>query len=218
MELRSQEGLNDASSLTGSHPTLLDKQTITLSHPEGKEGWKGVVLEPGKATIIGRREVCTLLLVCRVDRLTVRCPGCQWNYVSDRRYCRTRCLARACTTRNLPCYPTPTTNRGPPSNVNPDTNSDDFSYRCCLSKATRVVNLAVRTRAQYTGRPRAKVTGHLGNPKRTKHVRKFEPQERSAIREINYFLLVSHPKSAWLKGLAITLERYCELPLLSALP
>jgi len=48
--------LGDPSSLLGPHPTLLDKQTITLSHPEGKEGWKGVVLEPGKATIIGRRE------------------------------------------------------------------------------------------------------------------------------------------------------------------
>ena len=66
IEIRSQEDLSDASSLTGSHATLLDKQTISLSHPEGKEGWKGVVLEPGKAAIIGRREVCTLHLVAEL--------------------------------------------------------------------------------------------------------------------------------------------------------
>lgn len=63
-ELCPQEDLSD--NLIGPHTTLLDKQTITLSHPEGKEGWKGVLLEPGKATIVGRREVCTFILVWRV--------------------------------------------------------------------------------------------------------------------------------------------------------
>ena len=104
----SQEDLSDASSLTGAHPTLLDKQAITLSHPEGKEGWKGVVLEPGKATVIGRREVCTLPLIRGVDRLTVCWAGRQWNYVSGRRYSRTRCLICTCTTRYLTCFPTTT--------------------------------------------------------------------------------------------------------------
>ena len=173
MGLRSQEDLNDASRLTGSHPTLLDKQSITLSHPEGKEGWKGVVLEPGKATIIERREVRTLLLVCGVNRLTVRCPGRQWNYVFGRRYCRTRCLTRACTTKKLPRYPTPTTYRGPRANVNPDTKSDDFSHRCCLSKATRVVNLAVRTRAQYRGTSKSEGDRAPGKPKEDQARKKF---------------------------------------------
>jgi len=74
IELCFQGDLSDASSLAGSHATLFDKQTITFSRPEGKDGWKGVALEPGRATIVGRREVCTLPLVWGVRSTDSQLP------------------------------------------------------------------------------------------------------------------------------------------------